>query len=82
MTNRERALHAERALDRFTRDVYGGRDVAELPVEDRQTALSDLLCDLMHYAAREGFEFRAKLLLLAEHHFSYESTFGWDEEVT
>lgn len=85
MTNRERALAAEAALDTFTHQTYGGRDAAELNDEDnarwrRQTALSDLLCDLMHYARQQGFDFDAELRLAARH-FDHESRYGWYEDV-
>lgn len=80
MTNRERALVAENALDTFTHQTYGGRDAAELNDEDRQTALSDLLCDLMHYARQQGFEFDIELSIARRHH-AVESRYGWDEDV-
>ena len=80
MTNRERAMVAEDALDVFTIATYGGRIAAELCDEDRQAALRDLLGDLMHYANREGFEFDEELWL-ARKHFTHEARYGWDEEV-
>lgn len=75
-----RAGAAEAALDTFTQATYGGRLASGLVDEDRQSALSDLLCDLRHYAEREGFDFDAELAI-ADQHFAHESAYGWDEEV-
>ena len=80
MTNRQRAKAAEQALDAFTIETYGEREAWELPDEDRQSALCDLLCDLMHYARREGFDF-ANELALAAIHYAHEEPYGWDEDV-
>lgn len=79
MTNRERARVAERAMDEFTCQVYA-EPYRVLCSVDRETALADLICDLMHFAAREDFDFD-RALIRAQYHFDHESRFDWDEEV-
>lgn len=79
MTNRRRADAAERALSEFTFETYGRRYAYQLPKEDRESALADLLCDLMHFARREEFDFDDNLAL-AKDHYEVESTYDWDEQ--
>jgi len=60
-------------------DNYDRADWAETAVEcfedatgtDREDALCDLLCNLMHFADREGFDFNAELAR-ARMHYGYE----------
>ena len=61
-TNRNRAAWADIALGAF-RDTTGA---------DREDALSDLLCDLMHWSGRHGFNFEAELSR-AQGHFEEEN---------
>jgi hypothetical protein len=50
VTTVKRALWAKEALAVFTNNVYCGRKPDDLHPEDRKTAVSDLICDLLHYA--------------------------------
>ena len=56
--NDNRAKWARSAVRRFQRQTG----------TDRGTAVSDLLCDLMHFCDREGFDFRAELETATMHY--------------
>jgi hypothetical protein len=66
VTNAKRASWANAAVYLFR----------QLTGSDREDALCDLLCDLMHWSGREGYDFNAQLSR-ATHHFHQER----DEEV-
>jgi hypothetical protein len=73
-TNDTRANLAQKALDAFT-EAQGGRYLDE-PMEDR---ISDLICDLLHLAKREGDEDADELLGRARMHFDAEQDPHADE---
>jgi len=81
--NETRADWAENALDTFTVETYGGRHfsaiVAEQPEEDGDayTAVQDLIGDLLHVAARYGWN-TAEILRKAEANFVYEADPGYE----
>lgn len=81
MTNIERARRARRALSTYTREVHDGAPAPTLCRADRETALADLICDLMHYAHWEEFDF-GRALNRGQYHFDIESRYGWNAEVT
>lgn len=76
--NETRADWAENALDTFTVETYGGRHFSALVAEqpdvgdDAYTAVHDLICDLLHVAARYGWE-PNELIRLGVANFEYES---------
>ncbi len=64
---------AERALAEFTHIVYGGNHPRNLPEGDRQDAVSDLICDLLLYASRNGMDSEA---VMAQALGNYEAEKG------
>lgn len=54
VTNKMRARWAARSLETFTKLTFGNRKPVELHPDDLPGAVSDLICDLLHYARREG----------------------------
>ena len=64
-TNRDRATWARNALESFRRETHC----------DYEDSLSDILCDLMHFAGLYGFDFEAALIRARRHHQTeiYES---------
>lgn len=60
--NDDRAASAEAAITAFVRSMY----------TDREDALADLLCDLMHWADREPVDFDAELAR-ARFHYNAET---------
>jgi hypothetical protein len=60
--NEKRASWADAAIEAFRRQTR----------TDRKDALMDILCDLMHWAVREDFDFDAELGK-ARGHFAYET---------
>jgi hypothetical protein len=55
VTNATRAGWAERSLAEFVKQVYRDPDLPTMGIEDVEDAISDLVCDLRHYALRRGF---------------------------
>ena len=53
-TNKDRAESAFRALQKFSQ-------VTDIQDEEPETQISDLLCNLQHYADEQGVDFRACL---------------------
>jgi hypothetical protein len=76
-TNAQRARWAESALAAYAPFVYGST-LADLTSEDRQTCVTDLLADLIHYSRREGIDFD-RCLGLALRHAGYEGKLAWDD---
>ena len=78
-TNRQRAAKVEDLLD-----IYALRQNRvgfwEQHREDQFNSLSDLLCDLQHFAKLNEFDFAAAMTQ-ADDHFGHESSFAPDEEV-
>lgn len=78
-TNRQRAAWAERALDTFTRETYGGRSASDLRRDDRTTAIYDLVTDLLHYARLNRVK-ADDILANARRQYDHESAFRFDQE--
>lgn len=55
VTNKMRSEWAEKALSVFTNDTFSGRTAEQLHTDDREDAVIDLICDLLHYAKEQGF---------------------------
>lgn len=55
LNNESRAEWAESALDTFTHETFAGRAASQLEGEDHECAISDLFCNLYHYAVRNGY---------------------------
>ncbi len=55
VTNEMRSAWAEHALNVFTEETLYGRSPEQLHPEDREDAVSDLICNLLHYARKQGF---------------------------
>lgn len=55
VTNEMRAEWAKNALTLFTKETYYDRSPEQLTPEDREDAVADLICDLLHYANSQGF---------------------------
>jgi len=70
-TNADRAEWALEALAVFTRRTYGGDDPGSMDRGDLETAVYDLIADLLHYADRQGFDTDA-VLAAAVLHFKAE----------
>lgn len=54
LTNTDRSNAGKVAIEAFKKEVYGRP-------EDAETALTDLLCDLMHYADTDDVSFENAL---------------------
>jgi hypothetical protein len=61
-TNIERAQWAKNALSVFTAETYGGEHPDTMHPDDLQSAVSELICDLMHFV-----HFHPRLDALAIH---------------
>lgn len=76
-SNADRAAWAENAVNTFGEETYMGRTftatVIEQPDEgdDAYTMIQDLICDLMHLAAKHGWDAK-KVVESAISHFEYE----------
>ena len=55
VTNEMRSAWAEHALNVFTEETYYGRSPEQLTPDDQECAVTDLICDLLHYAHSHGF---------------------------
>jgi hypothetical protein len=78
-TNRQRAAKAEQLLRAYA-VMQNARDLWDHHPEDQLNCLSDLLCDLQHFAKLNEFDFAAAMTQ-ADDHFGHESSFAPDEEV-
>lgn len=70
-TNADRALWAKNALAAFTASTFSGDHPDTMNRDDLECAISDLICDLMHYARQEGFD-TGSILQQACGHFGCE----------
>ncbi len=70
-TNGDRAQWAKNSLAVFTAETFGGDHPDTMNREDLQSALSDLICDLLHYASLKDFDTH-KLVLQSCRHFAIE----------
>lgn len=70
-TNTDRAAWAKTALAVFTVRTYGGRHPDALHRDDLETAVYDLICDLLHFAHQHGFD-TAQIIRDALFHFEAE----------
>lgn len=64
ITNQQRAEMAYRALNKFS-------ELTGIEGEDESDQISDLLCNLMHYADEQGVDFD-ECIKLAKHHYKNE----------
>lgn len=71
--NADRAHWAENALAVFTVETYCGRHPHNLDSDDLETAIYDLIADLLHLANRKGFD-AAEIIRKATFHFEAELT--------
>jgi hypothetical protein len=55
-TNAQRAEWAKAALAVFTAETYSGDHPETMHPEDFESAIGDLICDLLHLAARKGMD--------------------------
>ncbi|TWT44413.1 hypothetical protein RAS1_08280 [Phycisphaerae bacterium RAS1] len=69
--NADRAAWAENALEVFTVETYCGRYPRNLERDDLETAVGDLIADLLHYANRKGLD-TDEILRSASFHFEAE----------
>ncbi len=70
-TNADRAEWAKHALATFTARTYGGDHPDTMDRGDLETAIYDLIADLLHYASRKGFD-TDEILRSATFHFEAE----------
>ncbi len=70
-TNADRARWAKNALAVFTAETYSGDEPDAMDRGDLETAISDLICDLMHYARQKRFD-TGSILQQACGHFGCE----------
>jgi hypothetical protein len=70
-TNADRAEWAKQALATFTARTYGGDHPDAMDRGDLETAVYDLIADLLHFAYRQGFDTDA-VLASAVLHFEAE----------
>ena len=55
-TNADRAEWAATALDTFSFETFNGVAWEDLCDEDKRDCLGDLVCNLLHLSAREGYD--------------------------
>ena len=55
-TNRDRARWARNALAVFTAETFSGDDPDTMDRGDLESAVGDLICDLLHFAEQQGFD--------------------------
>ena len=55
-TNKDRARWARDALAVFTAETFGGDHPSTMNRDDLECAVADLICDLLHFAAQQGFD--------------------------
>jgi hypothetical protein len=75
-SNMQRALWAKAALTVFTADTYGGDHPDTMDRGDLETAIADLICDLLHFARlhlrMDAAEIHAHALRLFEQENAHE----------
>lgn len=69
--NDNRAAVAELALDTYCNARCGARDYSDLSLDDRADAVADLISNLAHLAAQQGFVV-ATLMQRAQDNFEAE----------
>lgn len=70
-TNHDRAGWAREALVAFTATTYGGDHPDTMHLGDLESAIHDLIADLLHYARQRGFE-PGDVITRACYHFECE----------
>ncbi|HKQ49874.1 MAG TPA: hypothetical protein VJZ71_17505 [Phycisphaerae bacterium] len=70
-TNANRAEWAKQALAVFTATTYAGDHPDTMDRGDLETAVYDLIADLLHYAERQGFDVH-EVLFRAHGHYEAE----------
>ncbi|MGD9691413.1 MAG: hypothetical protein AB7G17_01065 [Phycisphaerales bacterium] len=70
--NRDRADWAKLALTAFTAETYCGDHPDAMHPGDLECAIGDLIADLLHFAAQQGFD-PGELLGRAHEHFQAEA---------
>ena len=70
-TNADRASWAKNALAAFTAETFGGGHPDTIGRHDLDSAISDLIADLLHYAVQQGLDV-GNLMQRACGHFGYE----------
>jgi len=70
-TNADRAEWARQALAVLTATTYGGDHPDTMDHGDLETAVYDLIADLLHYAERQGFD-TDEIIRSALFHFEAE----------
>ncbi len=70
-TNADRAAWAKDALTIFTARTYSGDHPDSMHREDLETAIGDLIADLLHYASLQGFD-SGHLVLQGCYHFGWQ----------
>lgn len=75
-TNKVRAAWAEAALETFVSESrHDDKELSDLLPGDRENAIGDLICDLLHYAEQQGFD-TGLILSDAENMFEEEKAYG------
>lgn len=76
-TNSQRAQWAKAALTVFTAETYSGDHPDTMDPEDLETAISDLICNLMHFArlhaGMDAAKIHAHALRIFEHEVAEEA---------
>lgn len=70
-TNADRAEWAKHALATFIARTYGGDHPDTMDRGDLETAVGDLIADLLHYTNQKGFD-SDEILRSARFHFEAE----------
>lgn len=70
-TNQDRAGWAKDALAVFTAETFSGDHPDTMHRDDLECAISDLICDLLHFAEQKGFDPQA-ILEQGNAHFKTE----------
>jgi hypothetical protein len=74
-TNAKRAQWAKNALAIFTAQTYSGDHPDTMHRDDLETAISDLIADLLHFANLSSFNFDPESLIAqAQLHYGAELT--------
>jgi hypothetical protein len=70
-TNADRAQWAKDALAIFTARTFSGDHPDTMARDDLECAISDLICDLLHYARQQEFD-TGSIIQQAAGHFGFE----------
>jgi hypothetical protein len=70
-TNADRAEWAGEALAAFTVRTFGGNHPDTMERDDLECSISDLICDLMHFAQQRKFDV-GSIVQQACGHFGFE----------